>query len=409
MVDSNDLEHRVLGRLDPSGDARRLLEEFDSHSGRAALVLLGELAGVDADAFLTALDDMREVSRQTTESILLFTPLGWAPSVNAPLELYREALGILEVTGSTEKAEQRLVEGWNAEDHLRFAVMPISVVGAGHNDLWPLARRRWELVEKALAHHAAGAYEASVPIVMAQIDGLMHDFGVKGFFSRGSADRDIKPLLDERSLLGLPESLRSLRLLFGSSMRHSGMSGNLSRHGILHGRELGYDTLINSTKVFVLLAAVVQWALPKGHQLFAQQTRERELQFAGSREVDAFGRWLDRREFEDAKAGLAKLETRQFADWRSHKRYGSDLDAMFPSSDGDRVLHGRAKLHLVTNGEGNAYWAWRETPSGFCLGTAHRDGIGVGWHYASEGAPRGGPEEDDRWRHIANDPGLPDW
>lgn len=55
------------------------------------------------------------------------------------------------------------------------------------------------------------------------------------------------------------------RLLGTTSPGHAtplGATGSDKRHGIMHDRELRYDNRVNSTKVFVLLAAVVEWAQP---------------------------------------------------------------------------------------------------------------------------------------------------
>jgi hypothetical protein len=87
-------------------------------------------------------------------------------------------------------------------------------------------------------------------------------------------------------------------------MQKSGVTGKLSRHGILHGRELRYDTQMNSTKALVLLAAVIEWAQADAREKVERLRREREARHAGSDATDQEGRRLDRRGFNEVKAAL---------------------------------------------------------------------------------------------------------
>jgi hypothetical protein len=193
-----------------------------------------------------------------TQAVVLFTPLGWAPLSRAPVEIYREALAVYRRTGSVDEAEQRLLEGWNQDDWLRFAVLPLQAVGAGHDELYPISLERWRLVGKALDHHRNGAYEASVPIVPAQVDGICQDLvGSKEDMQFFRLVPKTQYFADASTIAGMPAGLEHLRPLFSEVMRKSDVAGKLSRHGILHGRDLRYDTEMNSTKVLVLLAAVI--------------------------------------------------------------------------------------------------------------------------------------------------------
>ncbi len=246
------LEGELLRRLDPGGELGTLIRSFDSTVGRGFWLAAGRLLGTDVGELVTQVKDLLST---TSGSILAFAPLGWAPTDRNPADVYAEAWRIYETTQSLDEAERVLGEGWNSGDWLRIGVMPLQGVSAGDDQLGPVMQARWRLVEKALGHHQAGAYEASVPIVLAQVDGIVRELTGSDFFSKKSL---VEPhLLNDDSLLGIPEGLRPLRALFAEDVRDSGANGKLSRHGVLHGRELGYDTLINSTKAFVLLNAVV--------------------------------------------------------------------------------------------------------------------------------------------------------
>jgi len=193
-------------------------------------------------------------------SVLLFPPYGWAPCGLTPQAAIDQALEVVDRTNSMEKAEMALVEGWNADPwHLRFSETRLRGIGFADEGLAEVCTERAALVAKALTHHRSGAYEASVPIVMFQIDGLVRDLtaGRNGFFSDLGARTHLR---DTTTIAGLDEGLAALQSYFGRPQATSGSTGGISRHGVVHGRELGYDTLINSTKCFVLLLAVIEWA-----------------------------------------------------------------------------------------------------------------------------------------------------
>ncbi len=411
VSESNDLlsnlEDRVLARMDRDGSLATFLQTFSGPAAHAALRVFDRFAGLDGAGLVGQLNEVRRLRREIAEGIALFAPLGWAPNERTNVEVNRAALNAYHSTGSLEEAECRLVEGWNQKDQLRFAVMPIQTLGVENDETISVGAARWRLVEKALAHHAAGAYEASVPIVLAQIDGLVKDLGFTLGIFEGGEKHDAK-FADDATLFGLPESLVALRRLFGAHAGTTGMGVSLSRHGIMHGRELGYDTLANSTKAFVLLAAVVQWALPRSRALADAHAREQEARWAGNDELDEHGRRRDRRGFADAKIALQTLDARQAAEWRRHGRYRDDLTSVFGGEIGDRLLRGRDLLYLTANEDGTVYWAWRKTSTGFCFGSA-AEGGGPVWHYAQTSAPRGGPGQDPAWRNTSLGPAHPEW
>ncbi len=173
---------------------------------------------------------------------------------------------------------------------------------------------------------------------------------------------------------------------------------------------MGYDTLINSTKAFVLLNPVVQWALPQGHDRFEQQRREREALYAGSGAVGENGRQLDRRGFLHIKNWLDDVVVwGEREEWRRNRRYFEDLDRVplppVPSFEREYQV----TRHLEVSEDGREYRAWGVAPSGFSLGVAGRDGAAAVWHYAGTRPPSGGIGVDPDWRHVAQDPGHVDW
>jgi hypothetical protein len=350
-------------------------------------------------------DDTRAMLSDMARAIILFTPLGWAPSSRAPNDVYADALEVYGRTDSLEEAERRLVAGWNQKDQLRYRILSIRGLGMGHDPLQDKFLQRSRLVEKALEHHNNGAYEASVPIVLAQVDGIVSDLTdpPREFFGK---QRKASHLVDDATIAGLPEGLQPLRLLFSDDMKVSGATGALSRHGILHGRELGYDTKLNSTKVFVLLVAIIEWAHPRARARAERLEREREARYAGSQETDEEGRRLDRRGFEEARESLRWLATVQTVWFQREGVYSADLDELQPGDLGDNALRGKASITLKTSEDQREFLAWRKAIADFYFGVAGKDGSE--WLYAGPAPPQGGLGFGVDWR-PSDGPWPPDW
>jgi hypothetical protein len=411
QIDPVAVEREVLRRLDPKGEMLESLEDFallvDSRPGQGLLRLL-KVAGLDLTELERPITRARELVADMTQAVVLFTPLSWAPLSRAPVDIYREALTVYQRTGSTDEAEQRLLDGWNQDDWLRFAVMPLQAVGAGHEELHFISKERWRLVEKALDHHRNGAYEACVPIVLAQADGICQDLvGSKTDMQFFNLAPKNQYFADGSTIAGMPDGLEHLRPLFSEVVRKSGATGKLTRHGILHGRELRYDTQLNSTKVLVLLAAVIEWAQANAREKVERLRRDREAQYAGSDATDEDGRRLDRRGFNEVKAALFALGNGETVLFQRHGRYTDDLRGELAAWLMD--LPEGAGLAVDASTDGRQFWAWGVTPTGFCFGIAGRDGSDAKWFYADPAPPEGGLDSGADWRHAAEDPAHPEW
>lgn len=402
-----NLQREILRRLDSTGEFTQLLEVFKPvMRSRVARWVISRL-GVDVRDLDDALSQSDGLLGSMAQSIIFFAPHGWAPSGQVPAEIYESALQVFRSAESIEDAEAHLVEGWNAGDRLLWMLKRVKTLGVGEEDLRSIAHERARLLDKALEHHRAGAYEASVPIVLAQIDGVVHDFTDPpiSFFSQKMPSA---PLEDETTIAGMVDGLVALRAVFGEGIHESGSCGSLSRHGVMHGRELGYDTVTNSTKCFVLLAAVIEWAQPLARAEAERRQHDREQRYAGSDGVDEHGRRLDARGFVDARSSLRFLSTAQMGRWRNHDHYGSDLHEMFPGDTGERLLHGRDEVALQVTDDGREFWAWRRSASGWCFGIAGRDGPPNEYFYAGPEPPAGGIDSGADWRGLV-DPLPPDW
>ncbi len=187
-------------------------------------------------------------------------------------------------------------------------------------------------------------------------------------------------------------------------MRKSGATGKLTRHGILHGRELRYDTQLNSTKTLVLLAAVIEWAQASAREQVERLRRDREAQYAGSDATDEDGRRLARRGFNEVKQALFALGRGETVLFQRHGRYTDDLGGELAAD-----LPEDSRLMVDISTDERQFWAWGVTPTGYCFGIAGRDGTDAKWFYAGPTPPEGGLGSAADWRHAVTDPAHPDW
>lgn len=212
----------------------------------------------------------------------LYLPRGWIASESIHFEAMRIATELGEAN-DLEAGEAQLMLAHDSEflKHMLHRLMAVKAF-----------RPRWPLVEKALEDHAEARYHASVPVVLAQIDGLVWDLANGTFYDPKAGMK----LYAANTIAGHPEGLAALAAQM-SKPRHKTTESVLSlpyRHGVLHGRDLGYATKENSTKALCALAALHAWA-----------TRIE----AGTQEAEPPLEWLDpdKATWEDVKASWREL------------------------------------------------------------------------------------------------------
>lgn len=405
---TTSLEQRLADAIDPSGETRSMIQALTVIIRVPGAKRLLRARGVDVDAVIGAKGHFERFERVIAQVIRVFAPLGWAPSGAMPLNAYTAALAAIATDGE-DAAEQILVEAWDNQHRLKRPVQQISVLGRPSADYNDLFRCRSRLLAKAYDHHRNGAYEASVPIVLAQIEGFVADVtDGRMFFSRHpSRAADV---IDATAIASLHEALPVVRGYFSESMNHTADKGSLSRHGILHGRELGYATRINSIKAFVLLQALVEWAQPRVRAEAERREAEREAAWAGSDEVDERGRRRDRREFDATQTALRYLHTCHMGWYRRLDHYRHDLLPVVEDHferDGLPADHG---VVMQVSDDGQCWWAWRQTITGWCLGIA-ATGSHSEWCYDAATPPPSGPaQEPQAWREQRQGNGiLPNW
>lgn len=230
---------------------------------------------------------------QLGEAVALFARLGWAMCGRWHMEGTLRILRQAESGATDDELDLAITNLWNNENvtWLKHAPAPMRRWSNSHYPFKQLLWDRVSLIEKAIEHHFAGAYEASMPIILAQIDGVSRDLTGQSFFSKGSK----ASYLDDETIAGMEANLPVVRALFSEDVKTTGDYGKVSRHGVLHGRDLGYGTRVNSTKTIVLVAAIAEYLPRIADNAGAQLREQHEAEVAGSTELDELGRLVDDR------------------------------------------------------------------------------------------------------------------
>jgi hypothetical protein len=138
---------------------------------------------------------------------------------------------------------------------------PLTTLAGRHEPTLDLLLARNRLLDKAFEHHSRGEHEASVLIVLSQIDGITLQFteSKHGFFVGAKSYN----FLDDSTVAGMPEVLPLVWRYVNRGPRETSQSGAFQRSPIMHGTQLAFGTEVNSTKAFALLSGVIDWLGPK--------------------------------------------------------------------------------------------------------------------------------------------------
>ena len=105
-----------------------------------------------------------------------------------------------------------------------------------------------------------------------------------------------------------------------------------------------------------------------------QDARDRLQLYAGADGEDAGGRRLDQREFEETKQALRTLASAQMGWYRNRGgRYRTDLVEILESQFERAGLPAEHGIELHVSGDGQSWWAWRRTVSGWCFAIGSAD------------------------------------
>ena len=397
---------------DPDGSQRALLDAA-ALAGRAPTWL--QRLGRSVDASWTRLAGLGKEQKALMDSVeaavSLLVPRGWAV-MNMDHAAVSAAVAAVRA-GNPDDADDLLAGQWECEGDWRIKRVGQRVrsMAAADDELSALFRERARLLDLAAEHHRAGRYDASVPILLAHIEGIVIDVTEgKKYFTKGPNQK--ADVVNPDDLAGIEACMAALQGAYGKDVPDTQAAGSLSRHGILHGRELAYDTRVNSAKTWSVMDAVVHWALPQSRVLADARRAARQAANAGSGETDNQGRRVDDREIAETREVLRLLATSAMGWHRQRGRFRDDLvGAVYDAKDfTKRGLPADPGIATEVRGDGQAVAYWRETVSGWVLGLALTwDGEHFGEYlYAAADPPAGLPGGSvSTWGDVFGTP--PDW
>ena len=119
--------------------------------------------------------------------------------------------------------------------------------------------------------------------------------------------------------------------------------------------------------------------------------------YAGSSETDGQGRRLDRREFKETVEALRWVSTCQMGWYRRLGEYREDLLEIVASYFTKCGLPEEHGVNLRVGTDGQSWYAWRRTVSGWCFAIGAAAGPPDEWQYDGPEPPRGFPAKDPFW------------
>jgi hypothetical protein len=179
-----------------------------------------------------------------------FAENGWIFTGSMSVDVMREALDH-HADGDYAAAEETILT-WFSEDNINFFVI-------NRSKSFNKATKRRAQLQEALTLTSEERYMAAIPLILIACDGFASEILGTSPFEK---DADLTSFA---SIIGHPTSLPALVQKLVKGVRKSS-DEELTlplRHGILHGRSLGYANRLVCYKAWMLMIALVDWAFDK--------------------------------------------------------------------------------------------------------------------------------------------------
>lgn len=143
----------------------------------------------------------------------------------------------------------------------------------------------------------------------------------------------------------------------------------------------------------------------------AIEEQQRLRRYAGSDEVDANGRRLDRREFKETMRALDWLATCQMGWYRNQgELYRTDLLEKLGNDVTRQGLPPDPGITMKVAKAGQSWYAWRRTVTGWCFAIGAAGPPPDQWKYDGPEPPQGFPGKHRAWGNRAfSDGASPNW
>jgi hypothetical protein len=180
-----------------------------------------------------------------------------------------------------------------------------------------------------------------------------------------------------------------------------GPRGNLRAVNDLPQHHVHYRAISSSRGFREALGHVREYE--RARQDLQRETAEkaaRLVEYAGVKGLDDDGKVLDQREINETREALRWIETCHLGHHNNNNRGKYRKDLMSGVLLEDFTRHGLPDDHGITmrvRKDGQAWYAWRRTPSGQVLGIGMNEGRDNEWLFDGEEPPTGFPGSDPTW------------
>lgn len=121
--------------------------------------------------------------------------------------------------------------------------------------------QRWHIIELAIQAHLRGEYVLSIPVLLAQVEGIIaNNHNYSGWMSGKEWQRQFESLLHEALVLkGKNNAMRNFvtEILLANFVHGNSIPTSPNRHAILHGADTQYGTKANSLKLILLIENLI--------------------------------------------------------------------------------------------------------------------------------------------------------
>ena len=221
-----------------------------------------------------------------------FASAGWIATGSMSAAVMQRAVALHEA-GKGQEAEQEIL-AWFQKD-------TIALLAITRAERFQKKTSRWHQLQEALELTFEERYWAAVPLILIACDGFASDvLGTSPF----EKDADLT-VFD--SIVGHPSSLQRLIKMVTRGVRASS-DAELTlpmRHGILHGRSLGYANRAVCMKAWLLMIALVDWAGDKTSEDERRRRQEAEANVSIGDVLQTY------RKLDDDKRAIGSFECRE--------------------------------------------------------------------------------------------------
>ncbi len=240
------MREQMLNAIKPMVERRAEIEQLTSHFIKS---FTKRIEGLQKFVELS-----KKVPENLRQSLIILGQEGWYLDYDiTPAETW-EFAQTLEL-GDVDLAQSKLVEHYQerAQDIFKHVVTAFP--------------HRESILMQAANAHKRGEYALSVPVILAQSDGICQELTGLELFKK----RDGKPVTSILVESSCEDEFRSALLhplsmvlpISTSKKSTKDTVGHLNRHEVLHGISLGYGTEVNSLKAISLLFYIVSVLSPE--------------------------------------------------------------------------------------------------------------------------------------------------